>query len=289
VKRSIALLTSLAALAFASATIASASTEAVDFALTPDRDSAKIHASFHDGTKPEKHDNWSTGFMPSELIGLEVSSFHAAGAKPIRFAIAREAGRLDCAGTGGNGSGRGTCRFTPDEDFAQMLASRGVGRPDHSKAFALVAVDAHRELVDALSVARYPMPSLNDFIALSALRVDRPYIAGLASAGYRPASVQSLIEFKALGITPSWIGGLVRVGYANVPGDELVQLRTLGVTPEFISGYQALGYRNLPVSRLVELKAMSVTPEFVRSVVRSGEPLPPLDDLMKWTMFGRPR
>ena len=67
----------------------------VSFTLQPERnDPAKIHASFRDQTRERDHDNWSTAFMPSELIGMEVSSFHGSGTRPLHFAIVREEGSI---------------------------------------------------------------------------------------------------------------------------------------------------------------------------------------------------
>jgi hypothetical protein len=252
-------------------------------------DRAKIHARFHDQARHQHDNNWSTGFLPSDLIGLEVSSFHAPGSRPLHFTVAREAGRLDCAGNGGNDYAAGTCRFSENTAFSQLLASRGIGRPTREQAFALTAVNAHRDMVDAIAAARYPAPTIDDVVAMAALNVSGAYITEMARAGYRPRSVHSLIEFKALDITPQWIGGFARLGYANLPGDGLVQLRALNITPEFISGYQRIGYRNLPVDTLVQLKALNITPEFVSTVVQAGRPMPSVDDLVQLKLFGRRR
>ena len=246
--------------------------------ITPD----KIHANFrHAGDN-----NWSGGFKPSELIGLEVSSFHAAGSRPIHFAIVREAGRLDCSGNGGAGFADGNCRFSGSPAFTALLFSRGIARPTEEQMLSLMAVNAHRELIDAVAEARFPTPRVNDVIALSALGVDGRYISSLSRAGYRPPTLQSLVEFKALGITPEWIGGFVRIGYANLPIDSLAQLRALGITPDFISGFERIGYRSLGVDTLVQLKALDITPQFVRAVANGGS-LPPVSRLAELKMFGR--
>jgi len=259
----------------------------VRFTLEPGHgDPGKIHASFRTDRPDRDDNNWSTGFMPSELIGLEVSSFRAAGSRPLHFAIAREAGRLDCAGNGGNSMAIGTCRFAENPAFTQLLVSRGIGRPTREQAFGLMAVNARRDVIDAVASAGYPRLTISNLTALAALGVNGRYIADMAHAGYRPRTIQSLIEFKALGITPDWIGGFARIGYANVPGDGLVQMRALGITPDYIAGYQRLGYRNLPVDKLVELKALGITPEFVRSVTVNGQ-IPPVGDLAEIKMFGR--
>ena len=278
----------MCALVTVSSACVAQSPEWISFKLEPQRsDPSRIKASFHEERGDRDHNNWSTGFMPSDLIGLEVSSFHNPGTRPLHFAIVREAGRLDCAGNGGNNYATGNCRFSADPAFTQLLASRGIARPTRDQMFALVAVNACREMIDAVAAARYPTPSVDDVVALSALGVDGRYIAGMAQAGYRPSSIHSLIEFKALGITPQWIAGFARVGYANVPGDGLVQMRALDITPEFIEGYRRIGYANLPVDTLVQLKALNITPQFVQSAVHSGEPMPPVNDLVELKLFGR--
>lgn len=278
-----------AALTVSSACVAQ-SPDGIHFSLERDRDHAgKIRAEFRDERATRDRSDWSTGFMPSDLIGLEVSSFRAAGTRPLHFAVVREAGRLDCAGNGGNEYAAGNCRFAENAAFSQLLVSRGIGRASFDQAFALMAVNARRETIDALAAARYPMPSIDDLTALAALNVNGAYIADMSRAGYRPASVRSLIEFKALGITPQWIGGFARVGYANLPGDDLVQLRALNVTPDYIAGFQRIGYRNLSADKLVELKALNITPEFVVSMVGQRSAMPPVGDLVEMKMFGKRR
>lgn len=273
-----------------SATAAAQAPDWIRFSLEPQRgDPSKIQADFRDGGNAKRHNNWSTGFRPSELIGLEVSSFRASGTRPLHFAIVRETGRLDCAGNGGGNRAAGTCRFTDNPGFTQLLVSRGIGRPNREQAFGLMAVNARRELVDALAAARYPTPSIDDLMALAALRVDGSYINGMARAGYQPRTIHSLVEFKALGISPEWIAGFSRVGYANVPGSGLVQLRALQVTPEYIAGFQQLGYRNLPVDQLVQLKALDITPEFVRRTIGQRAVMPPVHKLVEYKMFGKRR
>jgi len=287
-------LTFIAAVLCAFVTVSSACAAQSDnwlrFKLEPQRgDAGKLHASFSEQRDGRRESNWSTGFTPSELIGLEVSSFRAAGTRPLHFALVREAGRLDCAGNGGSSFAAGNCRFTADPAFTQLIVSRSIGRPTRDQSFALMAVNARRAMLDAIAAARYPTPKLDDVIALSALGADGRYIADLARVGYRPGSISSLIEFKALDINSEWIGRFTRVGYANISANELVQLRALDVTPEFIAGFQRIGYGNLPVNKLVELKALDITPEFVRSMTRANGAVPPVNELAELKIFGRKR
>jgi hypothetical protein len=280
----------LAAVLCAGLAVSSAcATQAMDgvhFTLDSERGgNGRIRASFREDREGRDHNNWSTGFMPSDLIGLEVSSFRGPATRPLHFAIVREAGRLDCSGNGGGEHANGTCRFAADPGFTQLLASRGIGSPTPRQAFGLMAVNARREMIDAVAAARYPTPTIDNLTALAALGVDGRYVGEMARAGYRPNSIQRLIEFKALGITPQWIAGFVGIGYANLPGDGLVQMRALGITPEFITGYERIGYRRLPVDTLVQLKALGITPDFVRRAVPAGAPLPSVAHLEELRMF----
>lgn len=281
----------LLALLLTSLSVASACTaepaDWVRFKLESEGGGNRIRASFRDEPTPDRDNNWSTAFAASELVGLDANGFRAVGTRPVRFAIIREAGRLDCAGQGGNGYATGNCRLTLDDGFARLLESRGIGRPTRDQAWGLMALDVRRSLIEAVAAARYPTPTINQLIEMTAVGVNGSYIAGLARAGYRPAELQTLVEFRALNITPEWIGGFVPLGYANIDPDELVQLKALNITPDFVAGFERLGYRHLPIDKLVQLKALNITPEFVRaSGVQPGSTVP-VDELVERKIFGR--
>jgi len=280
----------LGALLLAFISVSSACTAApgewIHFTLAGQRGNDRIQASFRSDERPGHNNNWSSDFTPSELVGLDIAGFRGAGNRPLRFALVREAGRIDCSGQGAQSYAAGYCSLTPDAAFMRMLESRGIGRPSREQAFGLIAVDAHRQLIDALAAAHYPAPSIDNLMALSALDVSAAYISEMARAGYRPRTLDGLIQFKALDITPQWIAGLARIGYANIPADELVQLKALNITPAFIAGFDRIGYRHLPVDKLVQLKALDITPEFVRTVAGPGGRLPDTGKLMELKEFG---
>ena len=258
-----------------------APTEMIHFTLEPERGSDLIHASFRKDEGRHNQNNWSTGFPASDFVGLDLAGFRGAGSRPISFAVNREAGRLDCTGHGGESYAAGYCSFTPSAAFAQLLESRGIGRPSQEQAFALMSVDARRELIDALAAARYPTPTIDKLIPLAALGVNRAYISGMERAGYRPGNLDTLVQFKALDITPEWIGTVARMGYANLPGNELVQLKALDITPEFIAAFDRIGYGHLSAGELVQLKALNITPEFIAGFDRIGFRHLPIDQLVQ--------
>jgi hypothetical protein len=258
----------------------------VHFTLEPERGADRVHATFRSTDRPNHDNNWSTDFRPSELVGLDVAGFRGPGSRPLRFAVIREAGRLDCSGHGGDSDAAGSCSFAANPAFTQLLESRGINRPTDEQAFGLMAVNARRELIDALAAARYPTPTVDNLMSLSALDVSGAYISGLAHAGYRPRTVDSLVEFKALAITPEWIAGFVPLGYSNLPADQLMQMKALDITPEFIAAFGRIGYGHLSVDKLTELKALNITPEFVQRVAAADASLPPIDKLVELKTFG---
>ena len=94
------------ALLFATVTVSSACVAApsdwIHFSLQPNHGAdGKIYASFRSERDGRERTQWSGNFRPSELAGLDIGGFRGAGTRPLRFAVVREAGRLDCAGNGG--------------------------------------------------------------------------------------------------------------------------------------------------------------------------------------------
>jgi hypothetical protein len=244
------------ALISVSSACTAAPTEVVHFAIERGHESGdRLHVSFSKDVRGRNENNWSTDFRPTDLVGLDLAGLRGPGSRPVSFAIVREAGRLDCSGHGGESYAGGSCNFTANPAFTQLLESRGIGRPTDEQSFGLMAVNARRDIIDAVAAAHYPTPSIDNLMALSALGVDGGYISEMARAGYRPRSIDTLIEFKALNITPAWIGQFVRIGYGNLPADELVQLKALNITPEFVQRIAAVDGSDPTVDKLVQIKS----------------------------------
>ncbi len=282
-----AMLVSLVAISSATASEA----ETIHFRLDASRGSpGRVHASFSSVGDRDRQHHWSTDFAGGELAGLDFNRLRAGGNQALRFALVREAGRLDCAGAGGHSAASGDCRFTPDPAFTSFLVSRGMRRCAESQNFSMMAVNVRRDVVDALHAARYPVPTCDELISLTAVGVDGGYISGLARVGYRPPNLDTLLQFKALNITSTWIEGFVRHGMGRMDPEELVQLKALDITGDYIAGFQRAGYRNLSADQLVQLKALGVTPEYAAAVRRGTSELPTPERLVELKAIGfRPR
>src|SRR3982750_1070096 len=95
------------------------------FTLEASHEANTIRADFRDDRDGRSHNNWSSSFRTADLVGLDLAGFRASGSRPLRFAVIREAGRLDCVGHGGESYAAGNCTVTPDQAFQQLLATRG--------------------------------------------------------------------------------------------------------------------------------------------------------------------
>lgn len=274
----------MTAIAVSSACIAS-SISPLHFSIEPSRQADRLTVKFQ-RSNAERQNDWSTTFDESDLTGLDVAALRSPGSRPLRFAVSRDAGRIDCSGTGGSSRAEGSCTMTPSRAFNDFLAANRIARPSEQQTFVLIALNVRRELVGALSTARYPTPTPDKLVELTAVGVTPAYIRRLAGQGFRPRTLDELVQFGALRITPDYVGSFVRAGYRDLRPDELVQLKALNITPDFVAGFERVGYRNLPVSTLMQLKALDVTPEFVLAVSRGGA-LPSPDRLVQMRALGR--
>lgn len=258
----------LASTATVTATVDAAAPTELSFRLTTEGRGDHVRADFR--RLDRETNQWNSTFRAGELAGLDLAGLSAPGSRPVQFSLVREAGRVDCAGTGGNGSATGRCRFTPDSAFLADLRSGGISSVSGEDAYAMTAVGVRRSLVGAVRQARYPAPDVDDLIALAALGVDRDYIDQLAAAGYRPDSLDTLVQFKALGITPDYIAAFERMGMGRTSGSALIQFKALGIDADYVESFRRIGYPDLSPSTLVEFKALGVTARYVTELRQSG-------------------
>jgi hypothetical protein len=247
------------------------------------RNDGTVQANFR---RPGRDDSrWTDQFEVSALAGLDVTKFGAPANGPIQFSVMREAGRLDCAGTGGHGVASGRCRFSEDGAFFADLDRAGVAVHDADDRFTMMAVGVQRDLVSAIRDARYPAPSASDLIAMTALGVDRGYIGSLAGTGYRPRSIDTLVQFKALGVTPDYIANFRRLGFGDLPAEQLIEFRALNITADYVAGFRQVGMGGLSPSALVQFKALGITPAYVAAMRRNGVDVSP-DRLVELKALG---
>src|SRR4051812_40316746 len=230
--RSLALIAAVVVSAiFVSSACMASPARSMAFTLQASQNRADVQLSLNRADAPG-HNSMSSSFAVSDLAGLDLAALVQPGQHPLRFAYVRDAGRIDCTGSGGNSVASGQCGFTQDAAFADYLAARSIGRPTFEQAYELTMTGATRDLVEVLSQYRYPRRSIEKLVELAAVGVDRPFIAGLAERGSAPRTLDELTQFAALDVTPDYIDALARAGYRGLPAGEVAELKAVGVDPQ---------------------------------------------------------
>jgi len=280
------------------------------------RRDGKVQVSFRTGEGSRNNSNWSSGYEFGELAGLSSAQLNGSS-QPVRFALIREAGRLDCTGTAGNRQGIGTCGFAADAQFTGRLASAGIGRPTDRQAFNLTLANVRYELVEELGRHGYDKPDVNDLVAMGIHGATAGYVRDIAGAGYRLGkadglvrfrifgidarfirdmaaigpqfarlSAEDLVKFKIHGVKPELVRAYTQLGYTTLDSGDLVTMQIHGVSPEFITELAGLGYRGVPTDQLVKLRIHGVTPEFILGLKAEGIALPSADQLVRLRLAG---
>jgi hypothetical protein len=140
-----------AALMFA-APAAHAQTPAISWSIAPDGapDATEVQLTIESRWAPGSDSILSNSRRIDELTGLNAAQLRGP-TQPARFTLTQEAGRLDCIGTAGGLTGRGSCTLTPNPAFVSYLAARGIGRPTERQIFSLTMSGVGRELIEAMN------------------------------------------------------------------------------------------------------------------------------------------
>ena len=254
----------------------------------PGKDGSEVQLTVDSRWGPGNHSTWSNSRRVDELQGLTRAQLMGP-AQPVRFALVREAGRLDCAGTAGGGRGSGACSFTPEAGFATYLDARRIGRPDAHQAYSLTMSGVGRELVDALDKNGFARPTIDELVAMGIHGATASYVRDLGGLGYH-LTAHDLIAFKIHGVEPEFIREMAAIGPAlrQISPSDLVALRIHGVKPEFVREMAAIGpeFRNVTADDLVAMAIHGVRPELARTYVQlEGGPLR-ADDVVAMAIHG---
>jgi hypothetical protein len=234
------------------------------------------------------HSTWSNRRSIGELRGLNAAQV-IGPTQPVRFELAREAGRLDCSGTAGHSSGSGSCSFTPDLGFSTFLEARGIGRPDRQQSYSLTMSGVGRDLVDALDKGGFARPTIDQLTAMGIHGATADYVRALSGLGYH-LSADDLVSFKIHGVEPDYIRGFAAMGPSlrQISPSDLISLRIHGVKPEFVRELAAIGpeFRSVTADGLVAMAIHGVRPDLARAFVTYEGGRLNSDDLVAMAIHG---
>lgn len=252
-------------------------------------DASKIQLTIDSDWGAGNHSTWSNDRPISDLQGISAAQVRGATG-PVRFAMVRDAGRLDCSGTAGRLTGNGACSFTVNPAFAAYLTQHGIGSPTPHEAFSLTMSGVGRDLIESMESIGYARPTAGQLASMAVHGLSGDYVRELDRSGYRLRSADDLVSFKIHGVEASYIRELAAISpkLRHLSADDIVSLRIHGVTADYVRRMAAMGpeFANLSADNLVSFSIRGARPELVAAYARfTGRPLD-ADDVVSMAVHG---
>jgi hypothetical protein len=217
----------------------------------------------------------------SELQGL--TREQAEGGGPVRFALVREAGRVDLEGSFQSGKGSGTFTFTPNAGFLGAMKSRGFdfektrwrddGSGHENRQFAAAMLNVTTALADDLLSADFGPLDVDDLFKAAVFKVDSRFMREMKASGFPNLRMEELVKARIFKIDADFVREAARLGFDKEPFESLVKMRIFKVTPEFVAEVRGEGLNDLAVEDLVKLRIFKVDAEFIRRARAEGVPV----------------
>jgi hypothetical protein len=218
------------------------------------------------------------------LQGLGAAPF-AAGA-PVRFRITREAGTLDCEGTGRGDRALGECAFQRAPAYFDGLRQRGVTMSRDWEAVQLLWFEVPLALLDELKRQGYETPDADELVGAGVFGITVTWLRELDAAGYRQRELRDLIPFRIFKIDAAYIRDLKTANPRLKPSaKELVEMRIHKVEAPWVAGWTDLGY-DLTPKQLVNTRIHNVSPDYARAMMAEVSDRPTLDQFVRMRIHG---
>lgn len=198
------------------------------WAISPSNQAGEVELMLFRRTE-HSNMNSSNSWKLDQLTGLTAAQLKAASS-PVRFAIAREAGRIECTGNLQAGSGGGAFTFTQNPEFLKNMRSLGYDGLSDDTVFAMALHDVSTAFVKELKAEGVQIPNKDMLLALRIHNVTGQYVREMKTLGASNLSADNLVAMRIHGVTAEFAKSLKDMGYDPKP-DSLVALRIHGVTP----------------------------------------------------------
>lgn len=241
-----------------------------------------LHLSLERRTERGGRNQMGQTYDFSELQGI--TREQAQGTGPVRFALVREAGRVDLEGSFQNGRGSGTFTFTPDRGFLGAMKNRGFdfetismrdgdrGEPE-DKVFAAAMLNVTTALADDLLSADFGKLDVDDLFKAAIFKVDSKFMREMKASGFPGLRMEELVKARIFKIDADFVREAARLGFTNEPFESLVKMRIFKVTPDFIAEVRGEGLNDLHVEDLVKMRIFNIDAEFIRRARAEGVPV----------------
>ncbi|HEX8189572.1 MAG TPA: hypothetical protein VF586_14545 [Pyrinomonadaceae bacterium] len=241
-----------------------------------------LHLSLERPTEKGGRSQMGQTYDFAELQGI--TRAQAEGGGPVRFALVREAGRVDLEGSFQNAKGSGTFRFTPDRGFFGAMKSRGfdfenISARDHErgepedKLFAAAMLNVTTALADDLLSADFGKLEVEDLFKAAIFKVDSRFMREMKASGFPGLRMEELVKARIFKIDAAFVREAARLGFDKEPFESLVKMRIFKVTPEFVAEVRGEGINVNAVEDLVKMRIFNIDADFIRRARAEGVPL----------------
>jgi hypothetical protein len=196
------------------------------------------------------HYNSSSTWKLADLRGLD---WAPAAKHDVSFAIARDAGTVDCKGFVQDQRGAGLFTFQPNPQYRPEMAKLGFEFDDR-ELFSATLFDVSFDFARAMKSAAVRGLDAGKLLAFRIHGVTPQFVRDLRGAGLEAADAGKLIAFRIHGVSAEFAGQIGHLGFPHAPPDQLIALRIHGVTPEYIEGMRSKGMQNLTLDQLISLR-----------------------------------
>ena len=228
------------------------------------------------------HFNTSSAWKLADLHGLD---WAAAAKHDVSFAIARDAGTIDCKGFVQDQHGAGLFTFQPNPQYRPEMAKLGFDFDDR-EVFSAALFDVSFDFARAMKSAAVRGLDAGKLIAFRIHGVTPQFVRDLRGAGLEAADAGKLIAFRIHGVSPEFIRDLRSAGIDTADPDKLIAFRIHGVSAEFAGEISHLGFPHAPPEQLIALRIHGVTPEYIEGLRSKGMQNLTLDQLIALRIHG---
>jgi hypothetical protein len=218
----------------------------------------------------------------SSLQGIDLTT---SGKHDVKFAVVREAGRMDAEGFMNAGEGAGTFRFTPDSNYVGAMDRLGFDGIDDQMQFGMAIHDVTTEFARVMKAKNLDGLDTHKLIAFRIFNVTTAFIDELRAAGLPATEADKLVAFRVHGVTPAVVRDLGKLGL-DLEEDQLVAFRVHGVTPDYVGKVKAAGLGQPDANQLIAMRVHGITPEYIAQMKSRGLKNLTLDRLVELKIHG---
>jgi len=230
----------------------------------------------------DDHFSTSSTWKLADLRGLD---WAGAAKHDVSFAIARDAGTIDCKGFVQDQRGVGLFTFASNPQYRPEMAKLGFDFDDRELLSATI-FDVSLDFARAMKTLSVRGLDAGKLLAFRIHGVTPQFVRDLRAAGLEAADAGKLIAFRIHGVTPEFVNELHSSGMKVNDEEKLIAFRIHGVSPEFIRDLRSAGIDTADPDKLIALRIHGVTPEYIEGLRSKGMQNLTLDQLISLRIHG---